>query len=148
MVDEWGYPKVIDFGTAKIVNERTYTIIGTPHYMAPEVIMGRGYGLQVDIWSLGIMLYEFLCGQVPFGEEMKDSYQVYEAVIKEKLKFPSMMGSKFPAKSVITQLLSRNPTSRGTPTSIMQNSAWFKGFDFEALLSKAMRPRFIPKLPA
>ena len=60
MVDEQGYPKVIDFGTAKFISERTYTVIGTPHYMAPEVLMGRGYGIAVDVWSLGIMLYEFL----------------------------------------------------------------------------------------
>ena len=44
----------------------TYTLIGTPNYMAPEVIRGRGYQLSVDFWSLGICLYEFMCGQVPF----------------------------------------------------------------------------------
>jgi cGMP-dependent protein kinase len=45
MVDELGYPRLIDFGTAKILEERTFTILGTPHYMAPEVILGKGYGL-------------------------------------------------------------------------------------------------------
>jgi len=60
MVDSEGYPKIIDFGTAKFIAERTYTVIGTPHYMAPEILMGRGYGIAVDVWSLGIMLFEFL----------------------------------------------------------------------------------------
>jgi cGMP-dependent protein kinase len=60
MVDEDGYPKIIDFGTAKLVKSRTYTIIGTPHYMAPEILTGRGYNTSVDVWSLGAMLYEFL----------------------------------------------------------------------------------------
>jgi len=81
MVDEMGYPKLIDFGTAKTVTTRTYTIVGTPHYMAPELIIGKGYGLNVDFWSLGIMLYEFICGGVPFGEEEEDPYTIYEIIL-------------------------------------------------------------------
>jgi len=46
---------------------RTFTIIGTPHYMAPEVISGKGYSTNIDLWSVGICLYEFMCGYVPFG---------------------------------------------------------------------------------
>lgn len=72
-----GYPKLLDFGTAKFLSRRTYTIAGTPHYMAPEVVMGRGYGLEVDYWSLGVMLFEFVCGGVPFGEEEMDPYTIY-----------------------------------------------------------------------
>ena len=48
LIDDEGYPKLIDFGTANYVNGRTYTIIGTPHYMAPEVITGNGYSLSAD----------------------------------------------------------------------------------------------------
>ena len=67
MIDNRGYPKLIDMGSAKIIQQNmTYTLIGTPNYMAPEVIRGRGYQLSVDFWSLGICLYEFMCGQVPF----------------------------------------------------------------------------------
>jgi cGMP-dependent protein kinase len=43
MVDKDGYPKLIDFGTAKVVKDRTFTVLGTPHYMAPEIILGKGY---------------------------------------------------------------------------------------------------------
>ena len=59
------------------MNGRTYTVVGTPHYMAPEVIQGKGYGLSVDLWSLGIMIYEFVWGGVPFGEEEEDPYSIY-----------------------------------------------------------------------
>lgn len=74
MVDEEGYCKLIDFGTAKIVEGRTFTVIGTPQYMAPEVITGKGYTVVADYWSVGVMLFEFVCGRVPFGEEDDDPY--------------------------------------------------------------------------
>ena len=62
MVDHDGYLKLIDMGTAKILKEkngmyRTNTILGTPHYMAPEILQGKGYGLLVDLWSIGIFLF-------------------------------------------------------------------------------------------
>lgn len=81
---------MIDMGTAKILSSkqgmaRTYTIIGTPHYMAPEIITGKGYSFMVDLWSLGIVLYEFMCGGVPFAEEAEDPYEIYEEIIKKPL---------------------------------------------------------------
>ena len=66
MVIKNGYIKLIDFGTAKEISDRTNTIIGTPHYMAPEIILGEGYSFQVDIWSIAICMFEFVCGGVPF----------------------------------------------------------------------------------
>ena len=68
IVDDQGYLKVVDLGTAKILKgkhglgNRTTTIIGNPHYMAPEIICGKGYNCFVDFWSVGICLYEFMCG--------------------------------------------------------------------------------------
>lgn len=109
MVDSQGYLKLIDFGTSKIVHTRTYTVVGTPHYMAPEVIIGKGYSLPVDIWSVGICLYEFLCGGVPFGEEEGDPYAIYEKVLQYKLRYPPFVGKNFPAKPMIEQLLHKNP---------------------------------------
>ena len=58
MIDEFGYLKLIDMGTAKILKSsqgvsKTFTILGTPHYMAPEILKSKGYGLAVDLWSVG-----------------------------------------------------------------------------------------------
>ena len=78
-----GFIKLIDFGTAKAINDRTKTIIGTPHYMAPEVILGEGYSFKVDFWSIGICMYEFMCGGVPFGENHEEPMDVYLSVINE-----------------------------------------------------------------
>lgn len=83
LVTETGFIKVIDFGTAKAIVDRTTTIIGTPHYMAPEVILGEGYTFNVDYWSIAICLYEFVCGGVPFGETADDPMDVYLAIINE-----------------------------------------------------------------
>ena len=60
IVEEEGYIKIHDFGNAKIIKERTFTIVGTPYYMAPEVITGKGYSSSCDIWSVGVMLYEMV----------------------------------------------------------------------------------------
>lgn len=76
MIGVDGYIKMIDMGTAKILknNEKTYTMIGTPHYMAPEVIQGRGYSLSVDFWALGVLMFELMCGYVPYGEDEDDPF--------------------------------------------------------------------------
>ena len=78
-----GFIKLIDFGTAKAITDRTKTIIGTPHYMAPEVILGEGYSFKVDFWSIAICMYEFMCGGVPFGENHEEAMDVYLAIINE-----------------------------------------------------------------
>lgn len=83
IVCENGYLKLIDFGTAKEIEERTSTILGTPHYMAPEVILGEGYTFSYDFWSCAVCMYEFVAGGVPFGESADDPMQVYLAIINE-----------------------------------------------------------------
>ena len=83
MVSENGYLKFIDMGTCKQLNsktgpKKTFTIIGTPNYMAPEIISGKGYNYTVDLWSLGVVIYEFMAGYVPFGEDAEDPYEIYQ----------------------------------------------------------------------
>ena len=103
MVDDKGYMRLIDMGTAKFLKGkggRTYTIIGTPHYMAPEILIGKGYSYSVDLWSIGICLYEFMCGGVPYAEDADDPYsyffyvfryEIYEEIIKKPLNYPSFL---------------------------------------------------------
>lgn len=55
--------------------------------MAPEVIGGKGYGLSADYWSVGVMLYELLCGILPFGDDEEGPYAIYECILKQKVEF-------------------------------------------------------------
>lgn len=123
MVEENGYLKLIDMGTCKKMSAsspngekasnlgKTFTIIGTPNYMAPEIISGKGYSYYVDLWSLGIVLYEFMSGYVPFGEEAEDPYEIYQEILKKPLTYPAYMKNAT-ANSFITQLLSKTPEAR------------------------------------
>jgi cGMP-dependent protein kinase len=80
MIDQSGRLILIDLGTGKKLVKKplkTFTIIGTPHYMAPEVLKNKGYSFLADLWSLGVCLYEFMCGDLPFGEDLDDPYDIY-----------------------------------------------------------------------
>lgn len=148
MIDEDGYPKLIDFGTAKIVNGRTYTMVGTPHYMAPEVIMGKGYGISADYWSLGVILYEFLCGGVPFAEDSMDTYVIFQKVLEGKIVYPVYAELMEDSKSFIEQMLSKNPAVRcGGGWEHVKSHKWFKEYNWEGLFEKKSPSPYKPMLP-
>lgn len=81
MIDTNGYLKLIDFGTAKKINNFTQTIIGTPHYISPEILLGKGYSLSCDYWSVGICMYEIFFGSYPFGAYAKEILEVYKEIL-------------------------------------------------------------------
>ena len=85
LFDDKGYLKLVDFGFAKIVEDRTWTFCGTPDYLAPEIIAQKGHGRGVDWWSLGTMIYEMLGGLPPF---YSDNFNVmYERILRAPLEF-------------------------------------------------------------
>ncbi len=83
MIDEKGYLKLIDFGTAVLLKDFTNTIVGTPHYMAPEILNGKGYGFSADYWSVGITAYEIYFNKFPFGQDATDPLGVYKEILKK-----------------------------------------------------------------
>lgn len=84
-----GYLKLIDFGFAKVLNEgRTFTICGTPEYIAPEIILNQGHGKPVDWWTLGILIYEMHTGIDPFNDE--DPMGIYKNILRGTITFPTL----------------------------------------------------------
>merc|ERR1712106_599079 len=114
MLDAQGYIKLVDFGIAKKFAEnecRTYTIVGTLFYMAPELLQGMGYGLDVDIWSLGVMFYELVVGRIPFGDGATTPNEVISAIINNELSFPDSYTDSA-AKKLIQGMMSKRPEKR------------------------------------
>jgi CRP-like cAMP-binding protein len=77
ILDSNGYLKIVDFGLAKVTTEKTYTLCGTPDYLAPEIILSRGHDKAVDYWALGVLIFEMCAGVAPFYAEVRDSSPSY-----------------------------------------------------------------------
>lgn len=146
VIDEEGYTKLIDFGAANIIEGRTYTAIGTPHYLAPEIILRTGYSLGVDWWSLGILIHEMIFGYVPFGADDEDPIVIYEKILENKLDFIQYQ-NKFPyLKQILLQLLNKNPAIRTCGGfKMLKKSPWFDKFSWDRLLSRQLRPPYSAK---
>ena len=145
MVSVKGYIKIIDFGTVKEIQDRTSTIIGTSHYMAPEINKGEGYSFQVDIWSIAICMYEFFCGKLPFGEDYEDPMDIYRAVCQEELTFPNFVrDEKF--MKLMNKMLRKNPTDRLWKFKQIKEDPYFKDFDWNKLISLSYPPPYKLKM--
>lgn len=152
MIDKNGILQLIDMGTAKVLNEknpRTFTILGTPHYMAPEIIQGKGYSFLIDLWALGICMFEFQCGYVPFGEEEEDPYEIYRLIVQGEYEFPhyfSDLKHNKDAICLINVLLNKIPEARlnGGSYTTLKGHVWFDDFDWNGLLDKSFDPPYRP----
>jgi len=146
LLDAQGYLKVTDFGFAKVVTGRTYTLCGTPDYLAPEIVAGKGHGKGVDWWTLGILIYEMLSSYPPFYDE--DPMKTYAKIMQGKIAFPSHFSKD--AINLITRLLHHKSTKRlGVTKGGAQNikeHPWFSGFDWTALIEKRLPAPIVPKI--
>lgn len=110
--------KLCDFGWSNLNSEinRRNTYCGTPDYLAPEMIKGDTHDESLDIWSLGVLLYEMLTSKAPFAspEYINDTRlakRIIESnILNHKINFPSNLNSD--AKDLIKKLLNPNPDSR------------------------------------
>lgn len=147
LIDTFGYAKLADFGMAKILpsGSRAFTLCGTPGYLAPEVIVGKGYNKAVDFWSLGVFIYVMLTATQPFDMgDCIDPMDILKKIANDnfEVSFPDYVSSE--AEDLISRLLDRRPYKRlgmlkGRFSDIKKHS-WFKDFDWGALASKQIVP--------
>ncbi|XP_060089090.1 microtubule-associated serine/threonine-protein kinase 3 [Heteronotia binoei] len=165
LITSMGHIKLTDFGLSKIglMNMTTNLyeghvekdmrefvdkqVCGTPEYIAPEVILIQGYGKPVDWWAMGIVLYEFLVGCVPFFGDTPE--ELFGQVISEEILWPEG-DEQLPAdaQDLITQLLRQCPLERlgtGGAHEVKQHP-FFRGLDWNGLLRQ--KAEFIPQLEA
>ena len=146
LLDKNGFLKITDFGFAKIVSFKTYTLCGTPEYIAPEVLLNMGHGKGVDWWTLGILIYEMLSGDPPFVNE--DPVGIYKKILACKVKFSRNYDDY--AKSLTKKLLTADLTKRygcmKRGASDVKNCRWFADMNWEALLKKQMDAPIKPEL--
>ncbi|KAM8846623.1 cGMP-dependent protein kinase 2 [Synchiropus picturatus] len=135
MLDVRGYIKLVDFGFAKELErgEKTYSFVGTPEYMAPEIIKNQGHDFAVDFWSLGILIYELLAGSPPFSSS--EPQKIYAKILDGVLKFPPYMSEA--AKSIISKLCRPRPGQRlgNTKNGIkdVRHHRWFGNINWHKL---------------
>ncbi|XP_056600899.1 microtubule-associated serine/threonine-protein kinase 4 isoform X3 [Triplophysa dalaica] len=163
LVTSMGHIKLTDFGLSKVglmnmttnlyeghieKDAREFSdkqVCGTPEYIAPEVILRQGYGKPVDWWAMGIILYEFLVGCVPFFGDTPE--ELFGQVISDEINWPE--GEDAPpidAQELITLLLKQNPLERlGSGGAYeVKHHQFFHSLDWNSLLRQ--KAEFIPQL--
>ena len=149
LLDAKGHVKITDFGLSKILdeeNDKAFTICGTPQYLAPEVLLKKGYDKGVDWWSLGCVMYEMLTGKLPFA--IKRGIKLSPKLYQKGIEFPKNINKD--AKDLIEKLLVVDPQERlgegPNGSENIKNHPYFKGVNWKNAWERKIKPPFIPKL--
>ncbi|KAK0553422.1 Serine/threonine kinase [Tilletia horrida] len=144
-----GHVKVADYGLCKEDMWRgntTKTFCGTPEFMAPEILLEQPYGLAVDWWAFGILIYEMLLGQAPFRGDDED--EIFDAIIEDEPLYPIHMPRD--SVSILQKLLTRDPARRlgSGPTDGEEIKAhpFFRDVNWDDVYHKRVPPPFCPTL--
>jgi len=143
LTDE-GHIILTDFGISKegliAEDSKTQTFCGTPEYLAPEVLEGRGYTKAVDWWSFGTLMFEMLTGLPPYYSQ--DVQQMYFKIMNAKLEFPDNLDES--TQSILRGLLERDPNKRLSDAQAIKQHPYFKSIDWDKILKKEIVPPYIP----
>ncbi|KDQ20182.1 hypothetical protein BOTBODRAFT_27590 [Botryobasidium botryosum FD-172 SS1] len=145
-----GHVKITDFGFSKRVLDQTWTLCGTPDYLAPEVVQSRGYTKSVDWYACGILIFEMLAGYPPFYTDTGNSNPValYEKILLGHVNYPPHFDPL--AVNIIASYLTPDLTKR---LGNLQNGSgdvfahpWFQEVDWEKLYNRDIPAPYVPKL--
>ncbi|XP_076670424.1 AKT serine/threonine protein kinase [Andrena cerasifolii] len=149
LLDKDGHIKIADFGLCKediTYGRTTKTFCGTPEYLAPEVLEDNDYGRAVDWWGVGVVMYEMICGRLPFYN--KDHEKLFTLIVMEEVRFPRKIGNE--AKDMLGGLLVKDPSKRlgGGPEDAKEimDHAFFSSIDWSDLVQKKIPPPFKPQV--
>jgi len=149
LLDKDGHIKIADFGLCKenIKDDNTTnTFCGTPEYLAPELLEDNDYGLAVDWWGVGCVLYEMIVGRLPFYN--RDQSVLFELILMEQVRFPSSISPA--AKDLLKGLLTKDPFQRlgGGPKDVEDVKAhqFFANINWSELEKKRIVPPFKPQV--
>jgi len=146
LIDYRGHCKLTDFGFAKRIEHATYTMCGTPEYLAPEIIANKGYTRAVDWWAVGVLIYEMRKGRSPF--EAKDQMDMFRKITKCDFKFPRNFSE--PERTLIAGFLQVDVTRRlgymhGGVLRI-KREPYFEGLDWGRLARQKYQSPFNPQV--
>ncbi|KAF6768313.1 hypothetical protein AHF37_06611 [Paragonimus kellicotti] len=144
LLDFRGYIKIADFGFAKHVKHRTYTLCGTPEYLAPEVIKSKGYTKAVDWWAFGVLIFEMIAGHPPFYAD--EPIQIYEKIVACNYRFTTSFNSD--AKDLVRNLLQTDLTRRygnlKNGTNDIKLHKWFSSVNWLSIFHRELPAPIIP----
>lgn len=147
LLDEDGYVKVADFGLARFLknDEKAHTCCGTPEYVAPEVILGKGHGKPADWWALGIFIHEMITITTPF--HASNVQGIYNGIVNKDLTFSDNVPISFAGRDIITKLLKKNPCDRlgfkGDADEVVSHP-WFAEINISELLKREIKAPYKP----
>ncbi|CAA9999249.1 unnamed protein product [Nesidiocoris tenuis] len=149
LLDKDGHIKIADFGLCKEdinYGNTTKTFCGTPEYLAPEVLEDNDYGRAVDWWGIGVVMYEMMCGRLPFYN--RDHDVLFTLILMEEVKFPRTISSE--ARDLLSGLLVKDPNRRlgGGPDDAkdIKNHPFFSSINWTDLYHKRIPPPFKPQV--
>jgi serine/threonine protein kinase len=146
LIDRVGYLKITDFGFAKRIEDRTWTLCGTPEYLAPEIIQSKGHGKAVDWWAIGVLIYEMLAGYPPFYDE--NPFGIYQLILAGKIEFPRYVETH--ARDLIRKLLTSDRAKRlgnlKAGGDDVRKHKWYRGLSFDSVFMKEVEAPFVPEI--
>lgn len=142
LIGKDGHLMITDFGFAKKIKDKSYTMCGTPEYLSPEQISKKGHDHSVDWWSLGVLIYEMLVGVPPFFD--MNPLKVFERVLDGTFLCPQEIGEE--AIDLIKNLLNKDPVQRLQFAKKIIKHDWFDGVDWDDIKNKEIPAPWTPNI--